>query len=76
MNQKLMLDLWHERIKRIIKLEVESRNSYKVLLRDYAHLLAGSRIRKHLKNILRDEENHIHIAKRIQQIIKEKLAKD
>ena len=72
MNEKQLLLLWQLRFEKILSNEEKSLLLYKALLREYDHLLAGSRIKHIIRQIMREEAGHIKIAERLLEIVRGK----
>ena len=72
MNDEQLLELWEMRYKKAMKLEVEALQHYKLLLRKYSHVLDGSRIKQMIRKIMRDEAQHIKIAKKLLDLVTER----
>ncbi len=69
MNEKQLLLLWQLRFEKMLSNEEESLLLYKALLREYDHLLAGSRIKHIIRKIMREESEHIKITERLLQLV-------
>ncbi|GEM_PF-1248554 len=69
MNEKQLLLLWQLRFEKILSNEEESLALYKALLREYDHLLAGSRIKHIIRKIMREEAEHISMAQKLLEIV-------
>lgn len=71
MNEKQLLLLWQLRFEKMLANEEESLLLYKALLREYDHLLAGSRIKHIIRQIMREEAGHVKIAERLLEIVRQ-----
>lgn len=65
------LDLWEERFRRLLKAEAESRQAYSKILKQYSHLLAGSRIKRIIRNLRQEEGHHLEIAHKLLEMVRE-----
>lgn len=72
MNEKQLLLLWELRFEKMLSNEEESLSLYKKLLKEYDHLLAGSRIKHIVRRIMREEAGHIKIVQRLLEIVRQK----
>lgn len=69
MNKKQLLNLWEIRFRKVLALEEDSTLLYKALLRDYDHLLGGSRLKLIVRKMMREEAQHVHMAERLLEIV-------
>ena len=69
MNSEHEKKLWRIRFEKILELEEESFNFYKKLLKEKSALLKETDLETLIKQIMRDEGRHIHIAKELLQIV-------
>jgi len=65
MNPEHVRELWRIRFLKILELEEESRNFYQKILREKADLLEEAGVKSIVKQIMRDEEKHIRIAREL-----------
>jgi hypothetical protein len=69
MDKMQTLELWRKRFDKVLKLEAEAQAEYKAILRNYSHLLQGTRIELMLRKIMSDEAEHVKIAKKMINIV-------
>ena len=69
MNQEQLQSLWEARFQRLVKLETEAVVFYKILLQKYPHVLNGSRAKQIIRRIMREEGQHVKIAKKLLSIV-------
>ncbi len=72
MRDEEILSLWEQRFKQIVKVEVESIREYQSLLERFSHLLDGTKVRKIIQKIMRDEAKHVQLSKKLFDIVKNK----
>ena len=68
MNPEHVQELWRIRFGRILELEEESFNFYQKLLKEKSAMLKETGLEPMIKQIMRDEAKHIHIANELLQI--------
>ncbi len=72
MSRRQILDLWEGRFQKLLRLEGEAYAAYRLLLKKYSHLLAGTRLRQMIREIMLCESEHIRIAQKLLDIVRKK----
>lgn len=67
-----LLELWTIRFERLLRLETEAYVTYHQLLKKYSHLLAGTTLKRLIREVARTEVEHIRIAQRLLEIVQKK----
>lgn len=69
MNPEHVRELWRIRFLKILELEEDSRNFYQKILEEKADLLEEAGVKSIVKQIMRDEERHIRIARELVSLV-------
>ena len=75
MTRDDLLELWELRFHKILQLEAEAHKAYKLMLKNYSHILVGSRLKPMLREIMSDEKRHVQIALELLKIVEAKRSR-
>ncbi|PIQ85062.1 MAG: hypothetical protein COV74_10725 [Candidatus Omnitrophica bacterium CG11_big_fil_rev_8_21_14_0_20_45_26] len=72
MHDEHLKQLWTIRFRKIVNLEKEAYRFYQGLLAHYPDVLEGTKTKKLLEQIMKDEAKHAKIAHQLLQLVKRK----
>ena len=72
MNKMQQLDLWKKRFSKIVDREIASLEYYKLLLKQYSHLISGTKLQQILRKFMADEISHVEMSKKLLAMVKAK----
>ncbi len=73
MQHQHLKELWEMRFQKIYDLEQESFEFYKNLLEKNGSILKKTKASEYLKKLMKEEARHAKIARRLLDVIKEKI---